>query len=76
MALFCTDYSLGFVGLRDERWKLIHEIDSGRSMLFDLQDDAEENSDLAARYPERVAVYREHLLRWAAGQKHLLTKRP
>ncbi len=39
MALFCTDYSLGFLGLRDGKWKLIHEWESGRSRLYDLETD-------------------------------------
>ena len=39
MALFCTDYSQGLIGLRDERWKFIHNLDLGRSQLFDLEGD-------------------------------------
>jgi hypothetical protein len=74
VALFCTDYSLGFLGLRDGRWKLIHELESGRSRLYDLEDDPDERRDLSAMDPERVAAYREHLLRWAAAQKYRITK--
>jgi hypothetical protein len=74
MALFCTDYSLGLLGLRDGRWKMIHELDSGRSQLFDLDADPDEKCDLAGRMPERTAVYREHLLRWAAAQKYRITR--
>ena len=73
VALFCTDYSLGLLGLRDGRWKLIHELESGRSRLYDLEDDPDERRDVAAQHPERVAAYREHLLRWAASQKHRIT---
>jgi arylsulfatase A-like enzyme len=73
MALFCTDYSLGLVGLRDGRWKLIHELDSGRSQLYDLEEDPQEKRDLAGEHPERVDAYRRHLLRWVAAQKHLVT---
>lgn len=76
VALFCTDYSLGFLGLRDDRWKLIYEMESGRSRFYDLEDDPQEQRDLAAQYPERVAAYREHLLLWAAAQKFQITKRP
>src|SRR5262249_22948797 len=36
LALFATDYSLGFLGLRDGNWKMIHELESGHSWLFDL----------------------------------------
>jgi arylsulfatase A-like enzyme len=74
MALFCTDYSLGLLGLRDGRWKLIHELDSGRTELFDLEKDPDETRDLASSFPERTAAYREHLLRWTASQKYLLTR--
>jgi arylsulfatase A-like enzyme len=73
MALFCTDYSLGLLGLRDGRWKCIHELESGQTRLFDLQDDPDEKSDVSSLYPERVKAYRDHLLRWAAGQKYLFT---
>jgi hypothetical protein len=76
MALFCTDYSLGLVGLRDGRWKMLHELDSGRSQLFDLEADQDEKCDLSGRLPERTAVYREHLLRWAAAQKYRIQRCP
>jgi phosphoglycerol transferase MdoB-like AlkP superfamily enzyme len=76
MALFCTDYSLGFLGLRDGRWKLIHELESNRSHLFDLENDPEDRRDVAELYPERVAAYCEHLRRWAAAQKYRITRTP
>jgi arylsulfatase A-like enzyme len=74
MGLFCTDYSLGLLGLRDGRWKVIHELESGRSLLFDLEKDPDERHDRAANHPERVEAYRSHLLRWAAAQKYRITK--
>ncbi|HVC99357.1 MAG TPA: sulfatase [Pirellulales bacterium] len=67
MALFFTDYSLGFLGLRDGRWKFIYQLEDGRSKLFDLVDDPGETVNLADRQLERVAAYREHLLRWSAS---------
>jgi phosphoglycerol transferase MdoB-like AlkP superfamily enzyme len=72
MALFATDYSLGFLGLRDGRWKMIHELESSQSRLFDLSGDPDERYDLANLYPERVALYRDHLLNWSAAQKYLI----
>lgn len=72
MALFCTDYAHGLLGLRDERWKFIHDLDSGRSKLFDLLADPEKRADLAGDFPRRAAAYREHLLRWSAAQKFLV----
>jgi Sulfatase len=74
MALFCTDYSLGLLGLRDGRWKAIHEVESGRTRLFDLVDDPDETMDLAGTYPERAEVYREHLLNWCAAQRFRFTR--
>jgi arylsulfatase A-like enzyme len=72
MALFYTDYSLALLGLRDGRWKFIHELGSGRSRLFDVVRDANETENLAAQQPGRVEAYREHLRRWAAAQRDLI----
>jgi hypothetical protein len=69
MALFYTDYSLSLMGLRDGCWKYIYELDSGRSRLFDVCEDAEESRDLSTLQPDRVAAYRAHLARWSAVQK-------
>jgi arylsulfatase A-like enzyme len=74
MALFCTDYTLGLLGLRDGRWKLIHELESGRSRLYDLDEDPEERNDMGGLFPERAQAYREHLLRWAAAQKYRIIR--
>ena len=74
MALFCTDYSIGLLGLRDGDWKVIHELETGRSRLFDLRTDPEEQHDLSKLHAERTEVYRDHLLRWAAAQKYLITR--
>src|SRR5207253_1599213 len=76
LALFCTDYSLAFVGLRDGRWKLIHELDSGKSWLFDLENDADEQADVAELHVELVEAYRDHLLQWSAAQKHRILHPP
>ncbi|HEY7326388.1 MAG TPA: sulfatase [Gemmataceae bacterium] len=74
MAFFCTDYSIGLLGLRDGDWKMIHELESGRSQLFDLRIDPKEQQDLSWLHSERTDVYRNHLLHWAAAQKYLITK--
>ena len=71
------DYiGLGLLALRDGRWKLIHELESGRSRLYDLEADPEERRDAAALHPARAEAYREHLLGWAAAQKYRITKAP
>jgi arylsulfatase A-like enzyme len=72
LALFCTDYSLAFLGLRDQRWKLIYELDSERAKLFDLENDPDERNDVADHNLELVEAYREHLRAWGAAQKHLI----
>jgi arylsulfatase A-like enzyme len=75
-ALFLTDYSLGLVGLRDGDWKFIHEVEAGRSKLYDLATDPAEHHSVAEQHPERVQRYRRYLLRWAAVQKGLVTQPP
>jgi phosphoglycerol transferase MdoB-like AlkP superfamily enzyme len=72
LALFCTDYSLSLLGLRDGWWKYILEMDSGRSKLFDLREDGSELKDLSLTHPDRVAAYRERVERWSSTQKALI----
>jgi arylsulfatase A-like enzyme len=69
MALFFTDYSLGLLGLRDGNWKFVHELESGRSKLFDLSRDHRETQNMAHHHLERIKAYREHLLNWASAQR-------
>jgi arylsulfatase A-like enzyme len=69
MALFFTDYSLALLGLRDDRWKFIDEVETGRPKLFDLDGDPEEKHDLSAQYPERVQAYRQNLRHWSGAQR-------
>jgi arylsulfatase A-like enzyme len=68
VALFYTDYSLGLLGLRDGCMKYIHELESGRSRLFDMCADPGERTNIAARHPEQVAAYRERVRGWSAAQ--------
>jgi phosphoglycerol transferase MdoB-like AlkP superfamily enzyme len=72
MALFFADYSLGMLGLRDGPMKFIHELDSGRSRLFDVDQDPQETKDLSNRYARQAARYVQDLRGWSAAQKHLL----
>ncbi len=71
LALFYADYSLGLLGLRDDHWKFIYELESGRSMLFDLVRNPGETVNFAKHRPAQVKAYREHLERWAAAQREL-----
>ncbi|HWN99801.1 MAG TPA: sulfatase [Blastocatellia bacterium] len=72
MTLFYTDYSLSLVGLREDCWKYIYDLGSGRSKLFDLCEDAAESKDISSLHPERVEAYRAHLSSWIAAQKALM----
>ena len=72
MALFFADYSLGMLGLRDGPRKFIHELDSGRSKLFDVVKDPQERMDLSDRHVEEVRRYAQDLRTWSSAQKHLL----
>ena len=67
MALFATDYSLGFLGLRDGRWKFIYELESGQFSKW---------RDLT---PEEIVDAGQHeILNWVclAGALHELNYRP
>jgi arylsulfatase A-like enzyme len=68
-ARFFTDYTLFQVGLRHSKWKFIHEVESTRSLLFDITTDPAEQHDLSARMPARVKLYENHLAAWAAAQR-------
>ena len=69
LALFYTDYSLGWLGLADGCWKYLLEIDRRRSTLFDVCIDPDETRDRASEFPDRVAAYRDRVQKWAAAQK-------
>ncbi len=69
MALFFTDYSLGWLGLADGCWKYLLEIDSNRSRLFDVCADPDEKIDRAQSEPERVRAYGDRVRRWAEAVK-------
>lgn len=64
MALFFTDYSLGWLGLRDSCWKYIYEMGSHRSKLFDVCEDPSELDDRSLAQSERVQIYRSNLEGW------------
>ena len=74
MSLFFTDYSLGLLGLRDDHWKFIYQLESGRGSLFNLNDDPAESRNLAQAHPDRCEQYRTRLLNWAAAQRNLILK--
>lgn len=69
MSLFFTDYSLGWLGLRDGCWKYLYEIASKRSRLFDLCADPGEILDRSAAERDRLTAYRDRLERWSAERR-------
>ena len=74
MALFYTDYSLGWLGLADGCWKYLYEIDSRRSRLFDVCADPGETRDLASAHLDRATAYKNRVVTWAAAQKNLVQR--
>lgn len=58
---FFTEQGIRRAGLRDDRWKLILDLDSNRTQLFDLGADPEERTDLSTAHPDVVARYRDCL---------------
>ncbi len=75
VARFYTDQGPLKLGLRQGRYKLIHETEHDRSRLFDLQRDPGEKHDIAAEEPERTARYRKHVLDWSNAERALISRR-
>lgn len=74
MALFFADTSSPLLGLRDGRWKFIHDLESGRSTLFDLAFDPAEREDRATAFVEQVRAYRDLLKAWSSSQRERRTR--
>jgi lipoteichoic acid synthase len=68
-AFFYTDYSLGWLGLRDSCWKYLYEIDSDRSKLFDVCSDPDEIRNRSGDFEARAREYRVRVQRWASAQR-------
>jgi len=75
MAMFFTDYSIGWLGLTDGCWKYLYDLDARRSRLFDVCGDPGETHDLAATHPDTVTAYKDRVIAWAAAQKDLVQRR-
>jgi len=61
-------------GVVDGRHKLVLDLESGLPQLYDLHDDPEEQRDLSAEDPARVAALRAGLEEWIARQRALAEK--
>ena len=60
-----TDWGELLVAARQGRWKLIHEVASGRDRLFDLDADPGELTNLATGFPEQAGRLRAAALVFA-----------
>ena len=56
-------------GLREARYKYVHDTRTGSELLFDLERDASESRPLQAAEPLRAAYYRQTLHDWMARLK-------
>jgi arylsulfatase A-like enzyme len=56
-------------GLRDGRFKYIHDTRTGAGLLFDLENDASESRPMQSAEPLREAYYRQTLLDWMARMR-------
>jgi len=68
VARFFADQATFLLGLRDGKYKAIHDPEASRTKLFDLASDPMETHDLSATDPARAQRYREHLLAWSASR--------
>lgn len=59
-ARFYADQILDIVGVRSGPYKLIHEVETGRSRLFDLRSDPGETVDISAREAARAEQMTRH----------------
>jgi lipoteichoic acid synthase len=74
VARFYTDHGTWQMGLRQDRWKYILDVESGRGRLYDLQADPGETRDLASDHPERAAAYEADLRAWHAASSARITR--
>ena len=49
--------------IREGKWKLIHDYESGENQLFDLENDPGENQDLSHSQPEKVVALEGKLMK-------------
>lgn len=55
--------------VRDDRYKLLLDLETQEAQLFDLREDPGETHDLAAESPDRAAAYVDVLRSWLAGRE-------
>jgi len=62
-----TDRARNLRAVASDRWKLIHDRQTGRSELYDLLEDPQETRDLAAQLPSEVERLEAFLAEWEAS---------
>ena len=73
LAMFFTDYSLGWLGVADGCWTYRFQVESERSTLYDVCTDKDEKVDRSGEFSERVAAYRERVTAWVQqGRERIL----
>jgi arylsulfatase A-like enzyme len=68
MARFFTDYSFLYLGLRDGPYKVIHQVQTGITQLYNIEEDPTERNDISADHEEMVDAYVAHLDHWYVRQ--------
>jgi N-acetylgalactosamine-6-sulfatase len=61
------DYTWPSLGVRDGKWKLLVNPETKKMVLYDLENDWAEKTDVAADYPEVVQNLSEQLNTWKQG---------
>ncbi len=69
VARFSTDWNRTLLGLREGRWKVIHDPDAGRTRLFNLEADPAEMRDLAGVETARTRRHVADLEHWSAERR-------
>jgi arylsulfatase A-like enzyme len=64
-----TGYGHPLVGFVDGRWKIIHNRRTGKSELYDLLADPDEQEPLQREQPDLVRTWRERAVKFVAAQK-------
>jgi hypothetical protein len=67
LALAFTDWGDLLVAVRDERFKLVHEVLGGSTRLFDLVADPAETRDVGPTQPDRLTGWRDLARGWVAA---------
>ena len=61
------EYTWPSAGIRDGRWKLLVNVETQKSELYDLENDWAETKDLSAEHPEIVQQLSQKLADWKSG---------